>query len=120
MGRNELDPIEKDEWRERAKKLNASREDEDEDEMLDGELDDALDGEMDDDELDDDELSIPKLLEGAKKRKARKESIALECDEKVDAMMDNGVRVNPLLREMYGEKKGAAASRPLPPRRSVE
>ena len=42
----ELDPTEKDEWRERAKKLNASREDEDEDEMLDGELDDALDGEM--------------------------------------------------------------------------
>ena len=31
---------------------------------------------------------------------ARKESIALECDEKVDAMMDNGVRVNPLLREI--------------------
>ena len=73
----ELDPTAKDEWRERAKKLNASREDEDEDEMLDGELDDALDGEMDDDELDDDddELSIPKMLEGAKKRKARKESI---------------------------------------------
>ena len=85
-------------------------EDGDEGEMPDGERDDAVDGEMHDGDDDGDELSIPKMLEGAKKRKARKERIAMECEEKVEAMMDNGVRVNPLFRQMYDEKKGASSS----------
>ena len=79
--------------------------------MLDGELGDALDGEMDDDELDDDEIStFPSCSRERRSGRRVRKALALECDEKVDAMMDNGVRVNPLLREMYGEKKGAAAS----------
>ena len=55
------------------------------------------------DELD--ELSIPRMLATAKKRKVDKERIARACDNKADAMMNHGVRVNPLLKEMYGNKK---------------
>ena len=47
------------------------------------------------DELD--ELSIPRMLATAKKRKVDKERIARACDNKADAMMNHGVRVNPLL-----------------------
>ena len=86
VDRKELDTTEKDKWLELAKKLNAEKK------MLE-----------DDDEEEDAALSVG--LATAKKRKVDKERIARACDNKADAMLNHGVRVNPRLKEMYGNKK---------------
>lgn len=48
-----------------------------------------------------DPYSIENLLTGKRKRRELAEKIALKCDAQADAMMDNGIRINPILKKMY-------------------
>ena len=50
---------------------------------------------------DDDEYSIPNMINNMKRRRMQSEIIAKKVDAIVDQRMQNGVKINPVLRKMF-------------------
>ena len=59
------------------------------------------------------------MIKDKRKRKKDAKMIALNVNQEVDEMMQNGVTVNPLLRKMYDKKKTAPISFTKPTRNSA-
>ena len=60
-----------------------------------------------------DPYSLENLLTAKRKRQELAEKIALKCDEQAAAMMDNGIKINPTLKKMYGATAPLSLSKPV-------
>ena len=60
-----------------------------------------------------DPYSLENLLTAKRKRQDLAEKIALKCDEQAAAMMDNGIKINPTLKKMYGATAPLSRSKPV-------
>ena len=58
----------------------------------------------------DDQFSIPSMINTKKRRTEETVRIQKECDERADQMMQNGVKVNPMLRQMFPGSVGSVGS----------
>lgn len=55
----------------------------------------------------DDQFSIPNMIKTLKRRREETVRIQKECDEQADQMMQNGVKINPMLRQMFPGSGGS-------------
>ena len=58
----------------------------------------------------DDQFSIPNMINTKKRRTEETVRIQKECDERADQMMQNGVKVDPMLRQMFPGSVGSVGS----------
>ena len=58
----------------------------------------------------DDQFSIPSMINTKKRRTEETVRIQKECDERADQVMQNGVKVNPMLRQMFPGSVGSVGS----------
>ena len=61
------------------------------------------------------DLGLQQMLADKAVERALNEQNRTRVAAEVDVMMDNGVRINPLCAQMYGEQRGEAATAELSP-----